>query len=399
MDKGILAYRNEVIYLQQELVQRTALGPENGGQGEEEKAYFLVDYLNKLGFNPQIYWATDTRVASGKRPNVVARYAGKSSKTLWILSHLDVVPPGDLSLWKSNPYEIVVDGDYIYGRGVEDNHQGIVSSLLVLKRLKELDITPDYSLGLLFVADEETGSKYGLQYLLNQDIFQSDDLFLVPDHGTPEGDSIEIAEKSMFWLKIIVEGKQCHASVPDKGVNSLVASADFILRLEELKNIFPLKNPLFDPARSTFSPTKKEANVENINTIPGKDIFYLDSRVLPEYKLEDVLEEIKKIGQEVEKKRNVNIKYEIVMQEQAAPITPEESEVVTCLKKAIFSVLKKKAKCIGVGGGTVAAFLRRKGFEAAVWSTLLGFAHQPNERSSITNTLNDARVMFKMLFK
>ncbi len=399
MDKGILEYRNEVIYLQQELVQRTALGPENGGQGEEEKAYFLVDYLKKLGLNPQIYWATDTRVASGKRPNVVARYAGKSSKTLWILSHLDVVPPGDLSLWKSNPYEIVVDGDYIYGRGVEDNHQGIVSSLLVLKRLRELDITPDYSLGLLFVADEETGSKYGLQYLLNQDIFQPDDLFLVPDHGTPEGDSIEIAEKSMFWLKIIVEGKQCHASVPDKGINSLVASADFILRLEELKSIFPLKNPLFDPDCSTFSPTKKEANVENINTIPGKDIFYLDSRVLPEYKLEDVLEEIRKIGQEVEEKRNVNIKYEIVMQEQAAPITPEESEVVTCLKKAIFSVLKKKARCIGVGGGTVAAFLRRKGFEAAVWSTLLGFAHQPNERSSITNTLNDARVMFKMLFK
>lgn len=399
MDKGILEYRNEVIYLQQELVQRTALGPENGGQGEEEKAYFLVDYLKKLGLNPQIYWATDTRVASGKRPNVVARYAGKSSKTLWILSHLDVVPPGDLSLWKSNPYEIVVDGDYIYGRGVEDNHQGIVSSLLVLKRLRELDITPDYSLGLLFVADEETGSKYGLQYLLNQDIFQPNDLFLVPDHGTPEGDSIEIAEKSMFWLKIIVEGKQCHASVPDKGINSLVASADFILRLEELKSIFPLKNPLFDPDCSTFSPTKKEANVENINTIPGKDIFYLDSRVLPEYKLDDVLEEIRKIGQEVEKKRKVNIKYEIVMQEQAAPITPEESEVVTCLKKAIFSVLKKKAKCIGVGGGTVAAFLRRKGFEAAVWSTLLGFAHQPNERSSITNTLNDARVMFKMLFK
>jgi len=399
MDKGILEYRNEVIYLQQELVQRTALGPENGGQGEEEKAYFLVDYLKKLGLNPQIYWATDTRVASGKRPNVVARYAGKSSKTLWILSHLDVVPPGDLSLWKSNPYEIVVDGDYIYGRGVEDNHQGIVSSLLVLKRLRELDITPDYSLGLLFVADEETGSKYGLQYLLNQDIFQPDDLFLVPDHGTPEGDSIEIAEKSMFWLKIIVEGKQCHASVPDKGINSLVASADFILRLEELKSIFPLKNPLFDPDCSTFSPTKKEANVENINTIPGKDIFYLDSRVLPEYKLDDVLEEIRKIGQEVEKKRKVNIKYEIVMQEQAAPITPEESEVVTCLKKAIFSVLKKKARCIGVGGGTVAAFLRRKGFEAAVWSTLLGFAHQPNERSSITNTLNDARVMFKMLFK
>lgn len=395
----MLEYREEVIFLQKELVKRVALGPENGGQGEIEKAFFLVDYLKKMGLSPQIYWARDDRVKEGKRPNIVVKYPGKESKTLWILSHLDVVPPGDLSLWDGDPYVLRVDGDFIYGRGVEDNHQGIVSSLLVLKKLVESKITPDYSLGLLFVADEETGSRYGLQHLLTEIDFAQDDLFLVPDHGVPEGDLIEIAEKSMFWLKIVVEGKQCHASVPEKGINSLLAASEFILSLEELKNIFPAQNPLFDPAYSTFSPTKKEANVENINTIPGKDVFYLDARVLPEYALDDVLEKIKVIGKQIEEKRKVKISYEIVMQEQAAPITPKDSEIVKQLKKAINSVLNKEAKEIGVGGGTVAAFLRRKGYQAAVWSTLLGSAHQPNEKSSLTNTLNDARVMFNLLFK
>lgn len=399
MDKDILKYRDEVVFLQRELVKRVALGPENGGQGEIEKAFFVVDYLKKLGLSPQIYWAKDDRVEQGKRPNIVVRYPGKSSKTLWILSHLDIVPPGDLSLWDSDPYVLRIEDDFVYGRGVEDNHQAMVSSLLVIKKLVEDKITPDYSLGLLFVADEETGSRYGLQYLLTEMDFAQDDLFLVPDYGVPEGDLIEIAEKSMFWLKIIVEGKQCHASVPEMGINSLLGASEFILSLEELKNIFPAQNSLFTPACSTFSPTKKEANVENINTIPGKDIFYLDARVLPEYSLEEVLEKIKAIGRKVEKKRKVKITYEVVMQEQAAPITPQDSEIVKLLKKAIYSVLNKEPKEIGVGGGTVAAFLRRKGYQAAVWSTLLGSAHQPNEKSSITNTLNDARVMFNLLFK
>jgi succinyl-diaminopimelate desuccinylase len=52
---------------------------------------------------------------------------------------------------------------------------------------------------------------------------------------------------------------------------------------------------------------------------------------------------------------------------------------------------------MGVGGGTVAAIIRRKGLEAAVWATLLGKAHQPNECASISSTLNDAKVMGHLL--
>jgi len=52
-----------------------------------------------------------------------------------VLSHSDIVPPGDPSLWKSEPYELMVDGDRIVGRGVEDNQHGFVSSYLALKAI------------------------------------------------------------------------------------------------------------------------------------------------------------------------------------------------------------------------------------------------------------------------
>jgi len=50
------------------------------------------------------------------------------------------------------------------------------------------------------------------------------------------------------------------------------------------------------------------------------------------------------------------------------------------------------AKPIGVGGGTVGAYFRRKGIQTAVWSTLDDLAHQPNEYCKIENIVNDAKV-------
>ena len=96
----------------------------------------------------------------GYRPNIAAKIMGKNTeKTIWIVSHMDVVPPGDLELWKTNPYQVVVDGDTFIGWGVEDNQHGLTSSLLVAHALQKLSVTPDLNLGLLFVADEETGNK------------------------------------------------------------------------------------------------------------------------------------------------------------------------------------------------------------------------------------------------
>jgi succinyl-diaminopimelate desuccinylase len=106
--------------------------------------------------------ASDPKAKNGVRPNIVAVYNGlNSDKTVWIMSHLDIVPPGEMSMWKSDPYELVVDGDKLIGRGVEDNQQAIVASLIVAKVLMDNNIRPDYNLGLLFCADEETGSGFG----------------------------------------------------------------------------------------------------------------------------------------------------------------------------------------------------------------------------------------------
>ena len=143
---------------------------------------------------------------------------------------------------------------------------------------------PSYDIGVALVADEETGSRKGIDYVLKQtDAFRKQDLIIVPDAGNETGTLIEVAEKSILWLKIKTLGKQAHGSTPEKGINSFKAAAYLITELDKLHGIFNAKDGLFDPPISTFEPTKKEANVPNINTIPGEDVFYVDSRILPGY--------------------------------------------------------------------------------------------------------------------
>ena len=177
--------RDKVIEYQTRMTELPALGPENGGTGEMPKALYLEGLLRELGVTDILRIdAPDPRVPDGVRPNVVARIPGASPRRLWILGHMDVVPPGELSYWKTDPWKVVVDGDKIRGRGVEDNQQAIVCGLLIAQELKAQGITPDLSLGLIFVSDEETSSRYGIHYILktHADLFGPDDFVVVPDY-------------------------------------------------------------------------------------------------------------------------------------------------------------------------------------------------------------------------
>jgi len=390
-----------VIHWQREMTARPALGPENKGTGEEAKAAWINEELSRLGLSDITrYDCPDVRVPCGFRPNIAARIPGKREQTLWVIGHMDVVPPGEDSLWNSPPYELRVDGDRIYGRGVEDNQQAIVTAMLAADALLREGITPDLSLGLLFVADEETGMSRGLPHVLAvaPELIGRDDMILVPDMGNREGSMIEIAEKSLIWFRITVTGKQCHASTPDKGINSLVAASACVLELERLYRTFRNKNPLFKPAWSTFVPSKKEANVESINILPGRDVFYLDCRVLPEYALNDVAEEVRAIAGAVAARYKAEISVEITHSEQSPAPTPEDAPVVMSLKRALQQLRGVEPKLCGVGGQTVAAPLRHRGLHTAVWATLMPNAHAPNEHSRISATIADAKVVLAMLF-
>lgn len=393
--KRIDSYRDQMIDMQIKLCSLPAISPTSGGEGEAKKAEVLLDFLKEIGLTDiQVIKAPDMDAPSGYRPNILALRKGKSSsRTIWIMTHMDVVPPGELSLWQGNPFQAWVKEGKIYGRGVEDNQQDMVASVFALKAFLEEGINPRYDVGIVLVADEETGSGKGIEYVLEHSrAFRKQDLIIVPDAGNEEGTMIEVAEKSILWLKFKTLGKQAHGSTPEKGINSFKAASFLVTELDKLNQLFPEKDPLFSPPTSTFEPTKKEANVPNINTIPGEDIFYMDSRLLPKYTIEEVEAKINEMMRKIENEFGVKISMEENQKAPAAPPTSADAPVVHSLKKAIKAVYEKEGKAVGIGGGTVAALFRRANYEAACWAKMDETAHQPNEYCIIDNMIGDSKV-------
>jgi succinyl-diaminopimelate desuccinylase len=390
-----------VIELETGLSERPAISPDSGGEGELDKCVFLEEWLKARGIGQlERHDAPDTQAKGGVRPNLVATIPGKNDgKRLWIMSHLDVVPPGELSLWESDPYRVIKKdggplGLRLIGRGVEDNQQGLVSSVLAALALAATGVTPAHTVKLLFCADEEMGSAYGIGWLMeNRDLFRKDDMVLIPDSGDPQGSSIEIAEKNVIWAKFTTRGLQAHGSRPDLGANAHLAGADLALHLHRgLSAKFGEKDPLFEPDYSTFQPTKKEANVPNINTIPGEDVFYMDMRILPRYSNQEVIAEIDRIKAEVEKQYQVQISCAIP-QKAESKATAADAPLIKSLAEAIREIYGVESRPIGIGGGTMGAYLRNAGIPAAVWCRIAETAHQPNEYALIANILGDAKVM------
>ena len=372
-----------------------AVSPHNGGIGEEAKLQALksiIESMNFKGASLKIERVEDSASPTGNRPSLFLEYPGKSSRRLCILSHIDIVPEGERSLWTIDPFSPVVKGSRIYGRGVSDNGTSLVSSLYALKALDDAGITPEYTVLLAFVADEEMGSNYGLQPLLERgDIFRPDDLVVVPDSGNDAGDFVEIAEKAMWRLAFTVTGKQVHASLPHTGLNACRVANILACKVDEaLHKAFTQTDDTFDPPFSTF-------DVPAVNIIPGRERFEFDCRVLPSVSLDEAFDVVEKVRADVEARTGAKIELE-VDRNDSAPSTSPDAEVCRLLVKCVREVLNVEPVTGGVGGGTFAAYFRRKGIPAVVWSQECdGVAHQPDEFTEIDYLVNNAKVFALMM--
>ena len=391
--------RDDMVAALSRICRIPAISPHNGGTGEEEKAREIEKLVAELGLG-KVVWerVDDAKSQTGNRPSLFMEFPGKQKRRLCILTHMDVVPDGDRSLWTVDPFDPVVKGTRLYGRGVSDDSGPLISSLYALKALLNAGEKPEYTVLLGFLADEELGSHFGLEPLMERDIFRPDDLVIIPDHGNDAGDFIEIAEKAMWKLEFTVLGKQAHASTPNVGLNACRVANLLATEVDTaLHKAFPDEDARFDPPVSTFEPTRRFANVPNTNTVPGRERFEFDCRVLPSVSLDAAFDVVEKVRKDVEARTGAKIELKVDRSDAARP-TEEDSDIARLLVSSIRGVLKTEPKMGGIGGGTFAAFFRRKDIPAVVWSQENeGVAHQPDEFTEISYVVNNAKVFALMM--
>ena len=400
MISGIDEYVEPMIDFLTMITSIPAIGPLSGGSGEMEKAEAITEFLLESRVGEIIrHDSDDERIPSGKRPNIEVFLKGRSSRRrIVLITHMDVVPPGNADDWETDPFVLRKENGRLIGRGVEDNGQALTAAIFAMKNMIDLGMKPFYDVSLFIVSDEEETNEKGIGHLLGKGLLRENDLILVPDHGDPRGKIIETVEKTLLWVKISIKGKRCHASMPHLGNNAFRASMMFGSNVDRvLHERFNDEDISFDYPLSTFEPTKKEIGVSGINVIPGEDVFYIDCRLLPHYEVDEVLDEMRKEASEVKNKMGVTISVEPYLVEKTLHPTQPDSRIVKRLINAIVEVTGEKPETGGIGGGTCAALIRNAGFPVAVWETIHNSAHSPNEYIEIENMVKDCKV-FTALF-
>ena len=395
------ARREDMAAMLLELCAIPGVNPRCGGTGEYARAGWITSLLESRDIPYTVHRFPDAAVPEGERWNIAVRWPGRDEQagTLWFISHLDTVSPGDRALWDTDPMKPVRTPDgCIYGLGAEDNGQAVVSILQTLFLLSELGWKPLCPVGFLFVSDEETSSEFGLEALVSSGVLRPGDQAVVPDYGCADGSFVEIAEKATGYVKITVTGKQAHAAMPHLGKNAFSLGSRFLVEAEDLlKGHYTQTDALYDPPYSTFEPTMTLANVASPNVIPGSHTFYMDMRILPQIPVEAVLETLERAAADFSRRYGVEITVENHLHAAPTP-TPAEAPLVQRLLESIRET-GVDARLGGIGGGTCAAILRRAGIPAVVWSTLVELAHQPNEYAILDNLVTDASVFLSLILK
>ena len=402
--------RAQVIEIQRELVARPALGPEAGGEGEEDKAAWLLSFLREKGITQVERLDSVDRIKSlnpeanerDVRPNIIVRHPGRDGlekgRTLWIICHMHVAPPGPLELWTGSPWKLRVEGDTLYGHGVMDNYQSITAALLLFDSLLRNKITPPMNLGLVLHSQNS-----GLRHVLTAkpELFKPGDLYLVPDYGNLQGAIMGTAEKGLLWLKLHVNGKREHSSAGESSHSALAAGSRLITLLPSLAERFPIADGLFATPLSTFAPTKALTSDDSINTIAAEYILYLDCRFVPPYTPEEMEKAVRDLSDSLEKESGVSIVLEKLLAYPALPPTDAQSPVALALQRAVTAQLPQVEAVKAEGGNTTtsASFIRAKGFPAVTWAKMTpGHRQLANESAKINDHLDEASVFARLLF-
>ena len=307
----------------------------------------------------------DILEAAPGRGNLVARLGNGRHPRLLFMSHTDVVPAEDASLWRFPPFSgTVVDG-FVHGRGSADCKGLAAAEAMALVVLARSQVPLAGQLCLAAGADEETGGRLGFGWLA-----QHHRELLAADYAINEGGGacfqlgermgyvLNTGEKGRLEATITVHGKGGHAAAPWAATNPAYGLAEVLLRLRQHQPLPDLSHPIFDAARDllqtesvrllqadfdsiderqrglasalrgaarmTITPTLVRAGVKS-NAIPGDASVICDIRTLPGQTSDDVRRELATALAGID---NLEVDLEKTAEPSASPYPTPLSEAI-----------------------------------------------------------------------
>jgi len=159
----------------------------------------------------------------------IHRPRGEKGRSLILQAHVDVVPSGPPDMWSHPPYEPVVEGDWLFGRGGADMKAGHAANLFALDALRRIGLQPAATVYIQSVVEEESTGNGALMTHLRG---YKADAVLIPE---PEDEKLVRANVGVLWFQIEVRGVPVHVRDMGAGANAIDAAYRVVSELRKLE--------------------------------------------------------------------------------------------------------------------------------------------------------------------
>ena len=260
--------QQETLQLAKDLIACRSVTPDDGGALD-----LIAARLSSAGFHCE-------RLDRGSVGNLWARH-GSSGPLVCLAGHVDVVPPGPLEQWTSDPFTPTERHGLLYGRGASDMKAGVAAMVTAAERVAPTNDGRG-SIAILLTSDEEGDAVDGSAAVVSRLTARGEtiDACILGEPTSSErfGDTIKNGRRGSLNGKLRVHGQQCHIAYPERGRNPIHDAARALSELVWLP--WDRGNAYFQP--TSFQISNIHAGTGASNVIPGTLEVWFNFRFSPE---------------------------------------------------------------------------------------------------------------------
>ena len=362
---SIADVHRDTLELARKLIACQSVTPSDGGALD-----IVAARLDALGF------ACEFLDRGGVR-NLWARL-GRSTPLVCLAGHVDVVPPGPLDQWTSDPFTPTERDGYLYGRGASDMKGPLAALVTAAERVAASGLAHG-SIAVLLTSDEEGAAVDGTAFVVETLRARGEtiDACIIgePTSDVRLGDTIKNGRRGSLGGALRVTGVQCHIAYPEKGRNPIHEALPALGELAAIE--WDQGDDHFQP--TSFQISNVQAGTGAVNVIPGTLDLLFNFRFSPQSTSEALQARV----QDVLKRHGVD--FELTWTLTGRPFITPRGPLVNTLIGAIKSVTGVNA-ALSTGGGTSdGRFIATIAKEVVEFGPANDTIHKVNERVKVAD--------------
>ncbi len=376
VDESVLSHR--AITLLADLIKRRSVTPKDAGCQD-----VLMQRLAAIGFECEQMPFADVSNFWARR--------GTSGPVLCFAGHTDVVPPGALDDWSSDPFEPVVRDDVIYGRGSADMKSGLAAMIVALEDFVAENPDHDGSLAMLITSDEEGRARDGTLKVMEALTRRNEQIDWCvigePSSEKQLGDIVRIGRRGSLSAVLTVNGIQGHVAYPQLADNPIRRFAPLLAQLHEVE--WDQGNEYFPP--TSFQVVSVEAGVGAPNVTPAE----LKARFNFRYSTEWEHNGLEKKVQEIFDAHDID--YELDWHLSGKPFLTKPGRLTDAVSRAVQEQTGSAPKLSTGGGTSDGRFIAPAGVDVVELGPVNASIHKIDEHVRIEDVLSLATMYQRIM--